>query len=157
MKFDSYTQHGMSCTCRYYSMCNFRVQRSSPRHVNIFKFWELCYFQPPPPPPPPPTLSGFSCNHMAMIMSLWLPSYSPCAGSYVMIISEVTSPKYFGHIEDLYVEVTVASHKIGPHSSSIDRLLQANRKSRASITPIPEPGGEKVPRSKSKLLTQNKM
>ena len=63
-----------------------------------------------------------------------------------MVISDVTTPPYFGHLEDLFVEVTVVPHKIGQKEVSIDKLLQG-RKGR---------GEEKIQRTKSKLLIQNK-
>lgn len=69
-----------------------------------------------------------------------------------MIISEVTTPPYFGHLEDLHVEVTIVPHSVSQREVSIDRLLQANRASRGGSMET-----EKMPRAKSKLLIQTKM
>ena len=76
-----------------------------------------------------------------------------------MIISEVTSPPFFGGtLPDLYVEVTVVPQKASSSRDtiSVDKLLQPTSSSSSSSGG--GGGGRKaavgksVPRSKSKLL-----
>ncbi len=77
----------------------------------------------------------------------------------MLIVSEVTQPPFLGsHLEDLYIEVTMVSHKISGHRTgevSIEKLLlgsSSSRKGRASSLEI------KMHKSKSRTsIMHNKI